>query len=155
MKRTPLKPGKGFKKPERPPKVPALLRPLPKPPNYSVAVLTPAPKEPPPVRSKKFRRMVAQLPCFYCRIESYSQAAHPNAGKAKGKKLSDDKCFPMCCDRPGVVGCHTLYDQHKLIPVDMEAKFEAEAHEWTIKMLVERGLVPNIPAQWAYVKNFT
>jgi hypothetical protein len=66
------------------------------------------------VRDEPYRRFVATLPCSHCQVEGYSQAAHPNTGKAKGRKADDTLCFPLCCDRPGVVGCHTLFDQHKL-----------------------------------------
>lgn len=72
-------------------------------------------KQPPPVRDESYRRWVASLPCFECRIHGYSQCAHPNTGKAKGKKLSDAACFPLCCDRPGIVGCHTRFDRYELV----------------------------------------
>ena len=67
-----------------------------------------------PVRSTEYRRAVASLPCKRCGIHGYSQAAHPNTGKGAGIKTSDTDCFALCCDRPGVQGCHVLFDQHAI-----------------------------------------
>lgn len=65
-----------------------------------------------PVRSEPYRRLVAALPCKVCGIVGSSQAAHPNTGKGAGLKTDDRLCFPLCCDRPGVQGCHAKFDQH-------------------------------------------
>lgn len=89
------------------------------------------PKEPAPVRDEAYRRWVATLPCYECRIHGYSQCAHPNSGKAKGKKLSDAECFPMCCDRPGVVGCHVKFDRYELVPRAEMPAYEQRAAAWT------------------------
>lgn len=67
------------------------------------------------VRSEEYRRLVAHLVCAHCGIVGYSQAAHPPP-TAKGMKEDDRMCFPLCCARPGVNGCHYLYDQNKLMP---------------------------------------
>ena len=64
-----------------------------------------------PVRSESYRRWVASLPCIACRIEGYSQAAHPNHGRGLGQKASDLDCFPLCASRPGHMGCHAMHDQ--------------------------------------------
>ena len=68
-----------------------------------------------PVRSEPYRRLVAALPCANCGIEGYSQAAHPPP-TGKGIKESDLECFPLCCVRPGVNGCHADFDQYRLAP---------------------------------------
>ena len=66
-----------------------------------------------PVRSEAYRRLVAALPCIYCGIEGYSQAAHlPPDGK--GIKQDDRLTFPLCCARPGITGCHADYDQYRI-----------------------------------------
>jgi hypothetical protein len=65
-----------------------------------------------PVRSEEYRRLVAKLPCKHCGVHGHSQAAHPNTGKGGGLKTDDRLCFPLCCDRPGVQGCHAKFDQH-------------------------------------------
>lgn len=89
------------------------------------------PKAPRPVRSEKYRRRVAALPCFQCGIQGFSQAAHPNHGKARGRKQSDLECFPLCCTRPGEPGCHYRFDQFQIVSrVDMPA-FEQRAAAWT------------------------
>lgn len=101
--------------------------------SFSGGTTGPAPKEPEPVRDESYRRWVASLPCFECGIQGFSQAAHPNTGKAKGKKLSDDKCFPMCCDRPGIKGCHGKFDRYELVMRWAMADYERAALEWTRK----------------------
>ena len=65
-----------------------------------------------PVRDKKYLRAVASLPCIKCGIEGHSQAAHgPTLGR--GIKSSDRDAFPLCCARPGVIGCHAEFDQYR------------------------------------------
>lgn len=69
------------------------------------------------VRSEAYRRAVANLPCVFCGLEGYSQAAHANGleyGKGMGIKATDTAIFPLCADRPEVVGCHTLFDSGAL-----------------------------------------
>lgn len=91
----------------------------------------PQPKEPEPVRDESYRRWVASLPCYQCRIEGYSNAAHPNSGKTKGVKRDDDECFPLCVDRPGVKGCHSRFDQFELVSRADMPEYERAALEWT------------------------
>ncbi len=62
------------------------------------------------LRSESYRCWVATLPCIVCRIEGYSQAAHPNFGRGLGQKASDLDCFPLCCTRPGHMGHHAEHD---------------------------------------------
>jgi hypothetical protein len=68
------------------------------------------------VRSEKYLRLVAALPCIACGIEGYSQAAHPRP-TAKGRKECDLTTFPLCCVHPGpagvlVDGCHIDLDRY-------------------------------------------
>lgn len=63
-----------------------------------------------PYRSASYRRYVAQQECFACGVESYSQAAHPNAGKGMAMKTDDRLCFPLCGPRPFTMGCHSMHD---------------------------------------------
>jgi hypothetical protein len=93
------------------------------------------PKEPEPVRDESYRRWVASLPCYECRIHGYSQCAHPNSGKAKGRKNTDSGCFPMCADRPGIVGCHTRFDRYQLVSRADMPEYERRAAEWTKEQL--------------------
>ena len=62
-----------------------------------------------PLRSESYRRWIAAQPCINCGVDGYSQAAHPNGG-GMGTKADDLLCFPLCCDRPGVNGCHGIFD---------------------------------------------
>jgi hypothetical protein len=86
--------------------------------------VTSVPKQP-PERSEAYRRWVASLPCIVCRIEGYSQAAHPNRGRGLGQKASDLDCFPLCATRPGHMGHHTEHDL--LIEMTLEERREREA----------------------------
>lgn len=70
------------------------------------------PKPAPPVRSEPYRRLVASLSCINCGISGSSQAAHPNTGKAKGRKADDRLCFPLC--HVGANGCHRKFDEYRL-----------------------------------------
>lgn len=90
-------------------------------------------------RSESYRRLIAALPCSYCRIEGYSQAAHPPP-KGKGIKESDLECFPLCCVRVGEIGCHQRYDQYLLLPkpaMRLTAAYWAKAAR---EALVREGL---------------
>ena len=110
---------------------PKPLHRLERPGVYSGTTAGPAPKAPEPVRDEDYRRWVASLPCYECRIHGYSQCAHPNSGKAKGKKQSDAGCFPMCCDRPGVKGCHSRFDQYEIVSRAEMPQYERAALAWT------------------------
>ncbi len=62
------------------------------------------------IESNRYRRWVASHACFACGIEGYSQCCHPN-GAGGATKASDYLTFPLCCDRPGVVGRHSVHDR--------------------------------------------
>lgn len=67
-----------------------------------------------PAAEKAHYKRVAALPCARCGIELFSQAAHSNRhqdGKGAGLKANYLATFPLCCDRPGIVGCHYKHDQ--------------------------------------------
>lgn len=71
------------------------------------------PKPEPVYRNLQHRQNVANLPCAACRLENYSQAAHLNLaalGKGRGLKVSDALTVPLCCTRPGLIGCHVRLD---------------------------------------------
>jgi len=78
------------------------------------------------VKHEGYRRLVAAMPCIYCGIHGYSQAAHPPP-RGKGMKEDDRECFPLCCTRPGITGCHFEFDQYRLIP---KADMRAQAAKW-------------------------
>lgn len=97
-------------------------------------------------RHEGYRRLVALLPCKLCGIDSYSQAAHPNTGKGTGTKTDDRLCFPLCCDRPGVRGCHPQFDQHALMSKDARRAVEPAWGADTRRQITAMGLWPaNLP----------
>lgn len=113
----------------------------------STTTATPVEKEC-PLRSETYRRLVAALPCAYCHIEGYSQHAHENEQKGKGMKLDDRRSMPLCCARPGEEGCHTAFDQYRLLPGGRAAHV-AQGRVWaeqTRQLITESGLWPkNLP----------
>jgi hypothetical protein len=117
---------------------PVALKPLDRPVVYAKCggEVVSVPKSE-PLRDKSYRRWVASLPCYECRIQGYSQCAHGNTGKAKGRKNSDEGCFPMCADRPGIVGCHTRFDRYQLVSRADMPDYERRAAAWTL--LQSRG----------------
>jgi hypothetical protein len=84
------------------------------------------PSYPKPTRyqSKAYRMYVASKPCFSCGISGYSQCCHRN-GAGMGTKHSDLDTFPLCCARPGHVGCHAMHDL--LLDMTLEQRKELEA----------------------------
>ncbi len=67
------------------------------------------------LRSEPYRRLVAAMPCAYCRREKHSQHAHTNgAQKGKGIKNDDRDAMPLCADDYGLPGCHTRFDNYAL-----------------------------------------
>lgn len=67
----------------------------------------------PSVRSERYRRFVASLPCISCGREGASQCAHSNSpehGKSAGVKASDLATFPLCAPAGGRMGCHAMFD---------------------------------------------
>lgn len=92
--------------------------------------MAPIPKDE-PVRDEAWRRRIASLACSHCGIAGFSQAAHgPSLGR--GIKADDRRSlFPLCCDRPEVVGCHFRFDNYQLCDAAgrhvLAAKWSAEA----------------------------
>jgi len=84
-----------------------------------------------PTRDEAYRRLVAALPCAHCGVQGHSQAAHPNSGKGMGIKTDDRLCFPLCADRPGVRGCHSLFDQGALFSKKQRQTKERNWTDWT------------------------
>jgi hypothetical protein len=78
----------------------------------------------PPIRDEGYRRWTATLACIRCGVHGFSQAAHPNQGRGLGQKAGDDLCFPLCCTRPGILGCHAEHDQ--LIGMTLEERRQRE-----------------------------
>lgn len=99
-----------------------------------------------PARCEPYRRLVALLPCEFCGVVGFSQAAHPNTGKGMGLKADDRRCFPMCAHRPGVQGCHALLDQGALLTKEKRRVFEEAAGQRTRDAIEAAGMWPaNLP----------
>ena len=123
----------GFKRPARIPQQLAPLRPVRAvAPTVISSEVVGHPKER-AVYSEPYRRLVAALSCSACGVEGYSQAAHPPP-TGKSRKEDDRTCFPLCCTRPLVVGCHTQFDQYQLVPAD---KMRAQAAKWGVDTRAE------------------
>lgn len=140
----------GFKRAEWAPSPKTVHKPLAAAPAYAVTSATPAaPVEKGEyLRCEEYRRVVAGLPCIACGIVGSSQAAHANRGKGAGLKTDDRTCFPLCCDRPGVKGCHPKFDQYELYP---KAAAALVAEAWgadTRRRIVMKGLWPAALPQW-------
>jgi hypothetical protein len=123
-------------------KLPSLTRK----PDYTGSTGKAVPKEN-PVRSEAYRRLVAAFPCASCGLEGPSQAAHPNANKAKGMKADDRLCFALCADQPGRVGCHALFDRYELYATREQHVAQGERWgSWTRGTIIAAGQWPaNLP----------
>ena len=134
------------------PKPMAELRPVERSGVYSGSGSgVPIPKEN-AVEHEGYRRLVAALPCKHCGIHGYSQCAHPNTGKAGGKKLIDDRlCFALCTVHPVaggfVAGCHERFDQGALYPKAVRREIEPAWGADTRAAIRAAGLWPaDLPA---------
>lgn len=103
-----------------------------------------------PQRSEVYRRLVAAMPCAWCRIEGYSQHAHENEGKGARLKVDDRRGMPLCCARPGIEGCHTAFDQYRLVPGGRAAHIELgrALSKRTRQQIMDAGLWPAKVPQW-------
>jgi hypothetical protein len=95
-----------------------------------------------PIRSKAYLRLVAQLPCKHCGIWGHSQAAHANTGKGMGTKACDLQTFPLCADRPGQRGCHSLFDQGALFGKEARRLIEKAWVADTQRQIYAMGIWP-------------
>lgn len=76
------------------------------------------------IEHEGYRRLVAARPCIHCGKTNRSQHAHENEQKGKSLKLDDRRAMPLCCDEPGSVGCHTRFDQYRLLPGGRQAHID-------------------------------
>lgn len=93
------------------------------------------------IEHEGYRRLVAALPCIRCGVWYQSQAAHPPP-TGKGIKEDDRECFPLCCTRPLITGCHVEFDQYRLVRPDL---MRLQAARWgmlTRARIIEEGNWP-------------
>lgn len=132
-------------KPERT-YVPGTIKPLVSG-SYSGSVRA-EPKPEKPARSKAYLKAAATLPCKNCGVLGWSQAAHPSTGRGGGEKTDDRRCFPLCCSRPGIVGCHVKFDQHALFVKAARRLIEEAWGADTRRQIVAMGLWPKRLPLW-------
>ena len=90
------------------------------------------------LRSESYRRLVAALPCAYCRREKHSQHAHTNgANKGKGIKNDDRDAMPLCADDYGLLGCHSRFDRYALFADREEHRRMGEQWAAETRALIE------------------
>lgn len=94
------------------------------------------------VRSEKYRRLVAALPCANCGLPGHSQAAHPNTGKGAGRKADDNLCFPLCGPRTGEAGCHARFDQGAMYTKAQRRDLEVRWGRQTAETIKRQGKWP-------------
>jgi hypothetical protein len=146
MRRTPMKPGKGFRRPEMPKQERAPLKPRSEP---ARAVIRAATKFVEPVlkdnvvRSEPYLRLVASLPCWRCGIHGYTQAAHGDEGKGLQIKACDLTAWPACGPHDFKIGCHALVGSTGAMPREDRRRLEKRAAADTQAMLI--GLSQNNP----------
>lgn len=140
LRRTPFKP----KRPTPHARAERILVPMVASPLFRtgqpVGCSAPAPKQG-AIEHEGYRRLVAQGPCMWCSIQGYSQAAHPPP-TGKGIKEDDRECFPLCCTRPGITGCHVEFDQYRLVPAQDMRAMAARWAEQTRASIISAGLWP-------------
>lgn len=144
MKRTAFRPRAQHREPRDPDRIRATPTVTPgafRSPQSVVAAPVAAPKAE-PIRSKAYLRLVAQLPCKHCGIWGHSQAAHSNQGKGMGTKACDLQTFPLCADRPGQRGCHSLFDQGALFNKEARRLIEAAWVADTQRQIHAMGVWP-------------
>lgn len=113
----------------------------------SLARLSVMPKSQ-PARHDGYLRLVAHLPCIYCGIEGHTRAAHSNTGKGMATKADDRGAFPLCADRPGQRGCHSMLDQGALMGKTERQAVEPEWARRTRQTINALGLWPLELDQW-------
>lgn len=151
QRKTALRPGKGFKRPERKPAPKQPLRPATRAGTYGGTTSGKAIEKENPVVCEEYRRLVRLLPCRRCGIQGYTQFCHTDLGKGKSIKTDDRLGWPGCGQHPGpdgnlVEGCHEEVGR-KLSREDRRA-FEAEASADTRNVIRTAGLWPAHLEPW-------
>lgn len=93
------------------------------------------------IEHEGYRRLVAALPCIRCGIWHQSQAAHPPP-TGKGIKEDDRECFPLCCTRVLITGCHVEFDQYRIAPSGLVRVLAARWGKATRQTIMAAGQWP-------------
>lgn len=105
------------------------------------AALTPDPK-PVILRSREYLRWVGGLACCHCKRPGPSQAAHADEGKGERIKSGDNTAHPLCADRPGRAGCHTLIGSSGTFSRDQRRQLERAYGAATKRRAILAGAWP-------------
>lgn len=140
LRRTQMKRGNGFNR-KAPERVRTVAEPIPMHlRRNAVFARMDVPAEPQPkensIEHEGYRRLVAARACINCGRVGRSQHAHENEGKGKAMKLDDRRAMPLCCDEPGAEGCHTKFDQYRLLPGGREAHVE-QGKRWAAQTRID------------------
>lgn len=92
-----------------------------------------------PVRSEKYLRAVASLPCWRCGIQGHTQACHGDEGKGMGLKACDLTAWPGCGPHDGLIGCHAYVGSTGKLGRDERRRLEQQAAADTQVMLIEKS----------------
>lgn len=97
----------------------------------------------------RYHRFVATQACMNCHIEGFSQVSHYTGlhghlfGRG-GKIKAHFMCVTsLCCDRPGVKGCHAKFDNNELSTHPTSGRFEkkidySERHlAWEMQTIIK------------------
>lgn len=63
--------------------------------------------------SVEYVRWLHQFPCEVCGVPGWTQAAHTK-GDGAGRKADVEWCAPLCGDRLGIKGCHSMLDDYEI-----------------------------------------
>lgn len=138
----------GFKRPERPPREPIVHKPIPEEMRCRISdgaarLSIPLPKPPEPLRSEKYRRLVASFPCCVCGRPGPNQAAHPSTGRGMAQKTDDRKCFSLCPPRVGEPGCHAKWDQGAMHSKEQRRELERRFMRATVLRVLRENRWPS------------
>ncbi|HBH39420.1 MAG TPA: hypothetical protein DDX06_13680 [Curvibacter sp.] len=141
----------GFKRPERPAKVPVLLQPLVQPVNYariSANDAGPAVAKENPLTCEAYRELVRAMPCMHCGRGPRSQFCHGDQGKGMGLKTDDRTGWPGCGPdlATNAPGCHWLIGTSGQIPKEERRALEKKYAAQTRAAVLASGKWPkNLP----------
>lgn len=149
MRRTPLKPGKGFK-PKAPPK-PAKVYEVHTPRSAPARTLrmadprarmsVPAPKRE-PLQHQGYVNLVRAMPCAHCGKPPRSEFCHSDEGKGTGIKSDCRLGWPGCHE------CHDAIGTRRIYPKEQRRELEARMAKQTRDAICAAGLWPKRLPMW-------
>lgn len=150
MRRTPMKPGKGFANKASPRRDhdPDRVRstPTPRPefrlPSPITEHFVEAIEKEAAVQHAVYFQLVRMLPCAHCGKHGPSQFCHRDMGKGMGLKTDCREGFPGCPE------CHTLLGSSGRIPREERRELELKYGRETRAKINDMGIWPKRLPQW-------